>query len=117
MTAQNAYVGVTLATVAANGFIAAADIARARFVRVNSARVGVPESWLTPLGLLKAAGATGLLLGLFGLRLVGVAAGIGLTLFFVGAVVTHLRVRNYALSFPGLYLVLAVSSLVLALGS
>lgn len=41
------------------------------------------------MGLLKAAGAGGLLLGLTGVPLIGTAAAIGLTLF-VGAVVTHL---------------------------
>lgn len=107
-------VTVTLATVAANGFIAACDLTRAPFVLANSAGVGVPRSWLTPLGLLKGAGAAGLLLGLLGVPLVGVAAGVGLTLFFVGAIVTHLRARNYDLAFPALYLVLAVASLIAA---
>jgi hypothetical protein len=108
-----ALVVVTLAAVAANASIAAADLARTRFVLDNAASVGVPESWITPLALLKLAGAAGLLLGLVGVPLVGPAAAIGLTLFFVGAVVTHLRARNYELAFPGAYLLLAVSSLAL----
>jgi hypothetical protein len=86
---------------------------RAEFVVANSASVGVPESWLAPLGLLKVAGAARLLLGLAGLPLVGPAAVIGLALFFVGAVITRLRARNYALAFPVAYLLLAISSLAL----
>lgn len=112
-----AYVAVTLAAVAANAFIATADLLRARFVLDNSAAVGLPESWLTPLGLLKAAGAAGLLLGLLGVPLLGPAAAGGLILFFVGAILTHLRARNYALVFPGAYLVLAAAALVLALAT
>jgi hypothetical protein len=51
------------------------------------ARAGVPESWLTfPIGTLKIAGALGLLVGLLGMAPLGVAAAIGLVLFFVCAV-------------------------------
>lgn len=110
-----AYVVVTLVAVAATAFVAAANLMRAKFVLANSASVGVPQSWLTILGLLNAAAAAGLLLGLLGVPLVGAAAAIGLTLYFVGAVIAHLRARNYALVFPGVYLLLAVSSLVLDL--
>ena len=110
-----AHILVTVAAVVANAFIAVADLARAEFVLANSASVGVPRSWLTPLGLLKLAGAAGLVLGLAGFPLVGAVAAAGLTLFFLGAVLTHLRARNYALAFPGAYLLLAVSSLVLGL--
>ncbi len=107
------YVLVTVLAVLANGGMAVADLLRARFVLANSAAVGVPESWLTALGLLKGAGALGLLLGLLGVPVVGAAAALGLTLFFVGAVAAHLRARNYALAYPLAYLALALGSLVL----
>jgi DoxX-like family len=112
---QTAYVTVTVLTVVANLAIALADVLRARFVLANSASVGVPESWLVPLGLVKAAGAAGLLVGLAGVPLIGTAAAAGLVLFFVGAVLTHLRARNYALGFPGAFLALAVAAFVLSL--
>ncbi len=111
-----AYVVVTLMAVAANAFIATADFMRAEFVLINSANVGVPESWLTRLGLLKAAGAGGLLLGLIGVPLIGTAAAIGLIVFFVGAIITHLRAHN-PLSFPSAYFLLAVAALVLDLAT
>jgi DoxX-like family len=44
----------------------------------------VPHSWVFALGLLKAAGALGLLVGI-GFPQIGVAASVGLILFFVGA--------------------------------
>lgn len=109
-----AYVVVTTAAIAANAGAAVADFARARFVLANSARVGVPESWLPALGMLKAAGAAGLLVGLAGVRLIGIAAAAGLVLFFVGAIATHLRARVYDISAPGGFLALAVAALVLA---
>jgi hypothetical protein len=111
------YLVVTLIAIAATASVATADLMRAKFVVANSASVGVPESWLTSLGLLKAAGAAGLLLGLFGVPLVGPAAALGLTLFFVGAIITHLRAGNHELAFPVGFLLLATASLVLYLAT
>jgi hypothetical protein len=66
------------------------------------------------LGALKAAGAAGLLIGLLGVQPVGIAAAIGLVLFFIGALATHVRARVlYNLGFPGVFLAFAVASLVL----
>ncbi|MFB9237601.1 DoxX family protein [Plantactinospora siamensis] len=110
-----AYVAVTIATTVSNAFIAVADLARARFVLANMSEVGVPRSWLAPLGLLKAAGATGLLLGLLGVRPLGIAAAAGLVVFFTGAVITHVRARVlHNIAYPGAFLALAVASLALA---
>jgi DoxX-like family len=75
------------------------------------------DSWLTTLGLLKAAGAAGLALGLAGVPLIGTAGALGLALFFVGAIVTHLRAHNHDIAFPRAYLALAVGSLVLSLAA
>ncbi|MEV0151749.1 MULTISPECIES: DoxX family protein [unclassified Nonomuraea] len=109
------YVLVTVLTIAANAGVAIADFARAGFVLANSAAVGLPRSWIPMLGALKAAGAAGLLLGLLGVPLVGVAAAAGLVLFFTGAVVAHVRARVYGtIAVPAGYLGLAVASLVLA---
>ncbi|MGW2035891.1 DoxX family protein [Streptomyces sp. NPDC001356] len=106
---------VTCATVLANAGIAAADLAKAPFVLANSARVGVPPRGLPALALLKAAGAAGLLLGLLGVRPLGVAAGTGLVLFYVGAVAAHVRARAFrTIAFPVLFLALAAGSLALA---
>ncbi|MDF2977159.1 MAG: DoxX family protein [Actinomycetospora sp.] len=108
-----AHVGVTVVAILANAFAAAADFTRAQFVLDNSASVGVPLSWLPPLGLLKAAGAAGLLLGLLGVPVIGTAAATGLVLFFVGALVTHLRAGDHSasLAFPASFLLLALAAL------
>jgi DoxX-like protein len=108
------YVVVTLVTILANAAIAVADLARADFVVANSGDVGVPSSWLPALGLLKGAGAVGLLLGLLGVPVIGIAAAVGLVLFFVGAVVAHVRARVFrTIAVPAGFLALAVASLVL----
>jgi hypothetical protein len=110
-----AYVVVTLITVIINAAMALADFARAKFVLANSAAVGVPASWLPPLGALKACGAAGLVAGMAGLEPLGTAAAAGLVAFFAGAIVTHLRARvYYSLPMPAAYLALAVASLALA---
>lgn len=79
----------TVACVVANAFIAVADYARAPFVLANSAEVGLPAAAVPYLATLKLAGAAGLLMGLLGMHRLGLAAGIGLTALFVGAVLAH----------------------------
>jgi hypothetical protein len=107
-----AYVIVTVATMVANAWAAVADLARARFILANMREVGVPESWLAPLGILKGTGAAGLLVGLLGLRPVGIAAAIGLVLFFTGP--RHPRPPQHR---PGAYFALAIASAALAVAA
>ncbi|NEB08331.1 DoxX family protein [Streptomyces coelicoflavus] len=108
-----AYVTVTVVAIVAHAGIAVADLLRAPFVLANSAEVGVPASWLPWLAGLKGAGAAGLLVGLLGVRPLGVAAAAGLVLFFVGAVAAHLRARVFHnIAFPLGYLALGTAALV-----
>ncbi|MFE2019824.1 DoxX family protein [Streptomyces sp. NPDC059499] len=101
----------TVGCVVANVFIAIADYARAPFVLANSAEVRLPSAAVPYLATLKLAGAAGLLMGLLGVHRLGLAAGIGLTAFFIGAVLAHVRARVcYNIAFPGGYLLLAVAS-------
>jgi hypothetical protein len=86
---------VTILAAAANIFSATLDFIRYKQILINMAKAGVPESWITMLGALKAAGALGLLVGI-GVPLIGTAAAVGLVLFFVGAIITHLRARDYS---------------------
>lgn len=112
------YLAVTIATVAVNTFSGTVSLARPRFLAPAMARARVPESWLAfPIGVLKVAGATGLLLGLLGVPLIGIAAAIGLVLFYVCAVHTHLLAADYSrqLALSIGYLGLAVTTLVLGL--
>jgi DoxX-like family len=113
---EAAYVIITVVTIVANTGAAVADLVPARPILANMTEVGVPRPWLRPLGLLKLAGAAGLLLGLAGVRPLGIAAGAGLVLFFVGAVVTHVRARVFHnIAFPGAFLALAIAATVLAI--
>jgi hypothetical protein len=114
-----AYVVVTLMAIAANAFSGVAALVHFEPILPGMVKAGVPESWLTTLGALKTAGAVGLLLGLIGVPLIGTAAAIGLVLFFVGAIIAHLRARDYAQQF-GLaigFFLLAASTLVLSMAS
>jgi DoxX-like family len=107
------YVIVTILAAAANAAAAGFDFARSKQVLRNMATLGIPRPWLFPLGALKAAGALGLPLGI-GVPPLGVAAAVGLVLFFVGAIITHIRAHAAALSYayPAAFLLLAVGSLV-----
>jgi len=109
-----AYIVVTLLAAAANIFSATLDFIRYKQVLINMAKAGVSESWITVLGILKAAGAMGLLVGI-GVPLIGTAAAIGLILFFVGAIITHLRAQDYSFGLAIVFLLLAVAALVLRL--
>ena len=111
-----AYVVVTLLAAAANLFSATLGFIRFQQVLINMAKAGVSESWITMLGILKAAGAIGLLVGI-GVPVIGTAAAVGLVLFFVGAIVTHLRAHDYSFGLAVVFLLLAVAALVLRLAA
>lgn len=72
----------------------------------------VPDSWLPRLATLKAAGAIGLVAGLWVTPL-GVAAAAGVTLYFIGAVVTHLRAKDYELAPAAVLALIAAAALAL----
>ena len=111
---NSAFIVVIVTTAIVTAATAVADLIPAGFVLANSAEVGVPRSWLPALGAVKLAGAAGLVVGLLGLRVLGIAAAVGLVLFFVGAVITHLRARVlYNIAFPGAFLCLSAASLAL----
>ncbi len=106
-----ALVAVVLVTAVANLVAAGTDLARLQWTLDTMTRYGVPHSWIVPLGLAKVAGAVGLVAGII-VPAVGVAAAIGLILYFVGAVGTLVRMGDFRqLGYPGLYLVLAGASL------
>ena len=115
----NAYLAVTLVAIAANGFSGIAALLHFRPIMAGMAKADVPESWLTfPIGTLKTLGALGLAAGLV-FRPLGISAAIGLVLFFVCALYTHIRAGDYSSQF-GLatgFLCLNVAALALSLPS
>ncbi|WP_369145190.1 DoxX family protein [Streptomyces sp. R44] len=79
-------------------------------------KVGVTESALPWLATAKAAGALGLLAGLF-VPLLGQAAAVGLVLYFTGAVIAHLRVKDFELAPAAVLTLIAAAALVLRIAS
>ncbi|MGW4120646.1 DoxX family protein [Nocardia sp. NPDC004711] len=76
---------------------------------------GVPRTWWNWLALAKSAGALGLVAGFF-LPPLGIAAAIGLILYFTGAAATTIRAHSYKTTpFPLLYLAPAAATLALQL--
>lgn len=115
MTTYTAYLVMTGLTAAANIAAAAADFGRARWLLDNMTRAGVPHSWLVPLGVAKAAGAVGLLVGI-AVPAVGIAAAVGLVLYFAGAIVTVVRGHwPEHIPYPAAFLLLAAGALTLRL--
>ena len=61
--------------------------------------LGVPLSLFPVLAALEIAGAAGLIIGLWFAPL-GIAAGVGVLVYFTGAVITHLRAHNREFASP-----------------
>jgi hypothetical protein len=110
-----AYVVTTILAALANGYAAALNFLGAESVKVVADRVHVARRWMLPLGGLLASGATGLLVG-FAVPALGTAAAIGLVLYFICAVITHLRVRDRQIGGAVFFLLLAAAALAAALG-
>lgn len=108
-----AYIVVTVLAAAANTYAAIVDFRRPQWVLDNMSKWGGRHSWLFTLGAVKAAGALGVLVGI-AVPLLGVAAAVGLVLFFVGAIAVVIRARWYShVPWPTTYLLLAIGSLAL----
>jgi len=97
------------------GFSGYSLFSRKEFVVEPLKKYGVPRSWWSWLAFAKSAGAVGLVVGLF-IPVVGVAAAVGLILYFLGAAATTVLARSYNTTvFPLLYLAPAAATLVLQL--
>lgn len=111
-----AYLAVSLSAIAANGFSGIAALLHFKPIMPGMAKAGVPVSWLTfPIGTLKTLGALGLAAGLV-LHPLGIAAAIGLVLFFVCAIYTHIRASDYGPQFVLALVFLTINVAVLTLG-
>lgn len=106
-----AYIAITIMAALANGYAAVLNFAGAESVKVVADRVRVSQDWMIPLGSLLAAGASGLLIG-FAVQVLGVAAAIGLILYFICAISAHLRARDRGFGGAVFFLVLAGCALV-----
>ncbi|WP_330330290.1 DoxX family protein [Streptomyces sp. NBC_00536] len=111
-----AYLAIATLLTLALTFSAVFTARRAEPVISNMRAVAVPDSWLPGLAAAKAAGAAGLVIG-FWIAPLGMAAAVGLALYFVGAVATHVRVKHYAFAPAAVLLMLSVASLLLRIAS
>jgi DoxX-like family len=111
---HTAYLVVTAFLAAGAAFSALAKIRRdPRVVAIIHDVVGVPMSYFGLLASLELAGAIGIVAGIW-LKPLGLAAGAGLVLYFVGAAVSHLRVSDIKGIGPALFmLATSIASVVL----
>ncbi|WP_227979213.1 DoxX family protein [Nocardia spumae] len=110
---HTAYITVTVVAAAVVLGTSVVDIVAPDWVRANMRGYGVPDRALAPLAAIKALGALGMLAGL-AIPPIGIAAAVGLVLYFLGALVTILRARWYShlpYPMPCLLLALAVTCL------
>lgn len=91
---------------------ARSKLVKGEAVIAGMAKVGVPADKLWLLGAAEIAGAVGLVVGLLWWP-IGVAAAIGLILYFLGAIASHLRVRDKAIVPATVLLIVAVAALTL----
>ena len=99
------------------GFSAHAVLTHRSWVVDDLADYGVPRRWWPWLGAAKTLGAAGLVAGIW-LPALGLAAAVGLVLYFIGAVLTVLRAHAYRHGpFPLLYLTPVVAAGILIANS
>jgi uncharacterized membrane protein YphA (DoxX/SURF4 family) len=109
-----AYLVITLVFAAMVAFSGLGKIRRdPKIMHVIHEVVGVPLKYFSLLAACELAGALGLVLGIWW-PFMGVAAGIGLVLYFVAATVSHLRVRDVKGIGPAAFM-LALAAAALAL--
>jgi membrane-bound ClpP family serine protease len=87
------YVTVTIVASVVTGVAAVTYLTGHEYPKAQADLKRVPRSWVPVLGALLAAGSLGLLAG-FALPLLGILAAAGLVLYFVGALIAHLRVGS-----------------------
>ena len=111
---EMAYLVLTIVLAAIAAFSGVGKLRRdARIVQVVHEVVGVPLQYFPLLAACEIAGAVGLVLGIWWPAL-GIAAAVGLVVYFVGAVVSHLRVGDVKGIGPAAFLLMvSVAALVL----
>ena len=105
------YIVVTLLAAVATGYAACLNFVRAESVKAVADRLRMSRTWMIPLGILLAAGASGLLVG-FAVPALGTAAAIGLIVYFVCALSAHIRARDPQVGGAVTFLMLEVAALI-----
>jgi hypothetical protein len=109
-----AYITVNLITAFLTGSAAVTYLIGHPYPRAQTELKRLPSSWVPRLGTTLAAGSLGLVVG-FAVPLLGTLAALGLVLYFVGALIAHLRVGSRKLTGWAVFFTTTVAALVLNL--
>ena len=109
-----AYLVITIVLAAMAAFSGLGKLRRdPKIVHIIHEVVGVPLKYFPHLAACEFAGALGLVLGIWW-PFLGMAAGIGLVVYFVGAIVSHVRVGDVKGIGPAAFmLIISVAALAL----
>jgi hypothetical protein len=110
-----AYLVITVLAALAYSYAACLNFVGAESVKVVADKVRVSRGLMLPFGVLLAAGAVGLLIGL-AVPVLGTAAAVGLVVYFICALGAHIRVHDPAVAGALSFLVLAAAALIAGLG-
>jgi membrane-bound ClpP family serine protease len=110
-----AYVTVTILASVFTGSAAVTYLTGHDYPKTQMDMKRLPRTWVPVLGGLLAAGSLGLLAG-FAVPLLGILAASGLVLYFVGALIAHLRVGSRTLVGWAVFFTVAAAALVVSLG-
>jgi len=110
-----AYVTVTIIASVFSGIAAVTYLIGHEYPKAQADMKRIPRSWVPVLGVLLAAGSLGLAAG-FAVPLLGTLAAVGLVLYFLGALIAHLRVGSRQLVGWAVFFSIAVAALVVNLG-
>ena len=109
-----AYVAVTVTAAVFTAIAAVSYLIRHPYPLSQIDMKRLPRSWVPMLGALLATGSLGLVAG-FAVPLIGTLAAAGLVLYFVGALIAHLRVGSRKLVGWAVFFVTVVAALVVNL--
>lgn len=108
------FLTVTIIAAVLTGFAAVTYLIGHEYPKAQADMKRIPRRWVPVLGLLLAAGSAGLLAGL-AVPLLGTLAAAGLVLYFVGALIAHLRVGSRNLIGWAVFFTISVAALVVRL--
>jgi hypothetical protein len=91
-----AYLTATLLAATLTSCVAVANFIGHDYPKAQADRLRIPHTWMKPFGTLMAAATIGLLAGLI-IPPLGTLAALGLVLYFIGALIAHLRVHDHNL--------------------
>jgi DoxX-like family len=104
------YVTITIIASVFTGIAAVTYLIGHEYPKAQADMKRIPRSWVLRLGVLLAAGSLGLLAG-FAVPLLGALAAAGLVLYFLGALIAHLRVGSRQLVGWAVFFSIAVAAL------